>query len=68
MSPEWIAVGVAAGSLAVGLVTLVVALLVLGSARRSEQIGEERLETLREQREHLSYLHEERRMLLEELA
>jgi hypothetical protein len=68
MSPEWITVGVAAGSMVVGLVTLVVAVLVLGSARRSEQTGEERLEMLHEQRERLNYLHEERRLLLEELA
>jgi hypothetical protein len=46
VSPEWIAVGVASGALAVGVVTLVVAVLILGSARRSEQVGEERLEML----------------------
>jgi hypothetical protein len=68
MSPEWIAVGVASGALAVGVVTLVVAVLILGSARRSEQVGEERLEMLREQRERLNLLNAERRMLLEELA
>lgn len=68
MSPEWIAVGVASGALAIGVVTLVVAVLILGSARRSEQVGEERLEMLREQRERLALLNAERRMLLEELA
>jgi hypothetical protein len=68
VSPEWIAVGVASGALAVGVVTLVVAVLILGSARRSEQVGEERLEMLREQRERLALLNAERRMLLEELA
>jgi hypothetical protein len=68
LSTEWIAVGVASGALVVSLLTLVVALLILRSARRSEHSGEERLEMMREQRERLNYLHEERRLLLEELA
>ncbi len=67
ISPEWIAVVVASGTLAVGVVTLVVAVLILGSARRSEQTGEERLEMLREQRERLELLNAERRLLQEEL-
>jgi hypothetical protein len=58
---------VASGTLAVGVVTLVVAVLILGSARRSEQTGEERLEMLREQRERLELLNAERRLLQEEL-
>lgn len=58
---------VASGTLAVGVVTLVVAVLILGSARRSEQVGEERLEMLREQRERLELLNAERRLLQEEL-
>jgi hypothetical protein len=62
----WIAVGLAGGSLAVSVAILVVAWLVLRSTRRAEHAGEERLEMLREQRERLQLLCEERRMLEEE--
>jgi hypothetical protein len=37
------------------------------STRRAERAGNERLEILREQQERLAFLHEERRMLDEEL-
>ena len=63
----WIAVGLAGGSLFVSVAILVVVWLVLRSTRRAEQAGEERLEMLREQRERLLFLREERRMLEEEL-
>lgn len=63
----WIAVGLAGGSLAISVAILVVVWLVLRSTRRAEQVGEERLEMLREQQERLQFLREERRMLEEEL-
>jgi hypothetical protein len=52
---------------AVGIATLVVAVGALRSARRSEELGENRFELLREQHERLELLREERRMLVEEL-
>jgi hypothetical protein len=63
----WIAVGLAGGSLFISVAILVVVWLVLRSAQRVEQSGEERLEMLREQHERLQFLREERRMLEEEL-
>jgi hypothetical protein len=47
--------------------TLVAALGALRSARRCEQLGEDRLELLRDQHERLELLREERRTLTEEL-
>src|SRR5829696_892267 len=47
--------------------TLVAALGALRSARRCEQLGEDRLELLRDQHERLELLREERRTLREEL-
>jgi hypothetical protein len=67
VSPEWIAVGIAGSSLAVGLLTLVVVLLILRSVRQSKQAGDERLELLREQRQRLEFMNTERRLLEEEL-
>jgi superfamily II DNA helicase RecQ len=52
---------------AVGIATLVVAVGALRSSRRSEELGENRLELLREQHERLELMREERRMLVEEL-
>ncbi len=51
----------------VGMMALVVAFRILRSALRSERMGNERLEILREQQERLAYLREERELLLEEL-
>jgi hypothetical protein len=63
----WIAFALAGGSLILSAATLYVVLGVRRSTRRAEQVGNERLEILREQQERLEYLHEERRMLDEEL-
>jgi hypothetical protein len=60
-------VGLAGGSLVVNVAILVVVWLVLRSAQRAEQTGEEHLEILREQQERLRFPREERRMLEEEL-
>src|SRR5919202_924194 len=54
-------------SVVVGLTAVALATLILRSALRSERMGNERLEILREQQERLELLREERRMLLEEL-
>jgi hypothetical protein len=51
----------------VGMIALVVAFRILRSALRSERMGNERLEILREQQERLAYLRRERELLLEEL-
>jgi predicted RNase H-like nuclease (RuvC/YqgF family) len=53
--------------LVVGIVTLAIAISTLRSSRRSENIGEDRYELLRDQRDRLDMLREERRMLAEEL-
>ena len=54
-------------SVVVGMAALVLALRILRSALRSERMGNERLEILREQQQRLGVLREEREMLLEEL-
>jgi hypothetical protein len=54
-------------SVVVGLTAVVLAGRILRSALRSERMGNERLEILREQHERMELLREERRMLLEEL-
>jgi hypothetical protein len=54
-------------SVLVGMAALVLAVRILRSAFRSERMGNERLEILREQQERLELLREEREMLLEEL-
>ncbi len=51
----------------IGAATLAVAASTLRSARRAERGGDERLEILREQRERLKLMYQERRMLEEEL-
>ena len=48
-----------------GVATLSVAVGALRSARRGEQLGEDRLELLRDQHERLELLREERRTLTE---
>jgi hypothetical protein len=63
----WIAFALAGGSLILSAATLYVVLGVRRSTRRAERAGNERLEILREQQERLAFLHEERRMLDEEL-
>jgi hypothetical protein len=63
----WIAFALAGGSLILSATTLYVALGVRRTTRRAERAGNERLEILREQQERLALLHEERRMLDEEL-
>jgi hypothetical protein len=63
----WIALALAGGSLIVSLMALYVILVVLRSTRRAERAGDERLEILREQQQRLQFMHEERRMLEEEL-
>jgi hypothetical protein len=64
---EWVSVCLAVGSLAASVTTLVVALRILQSAHRSENSSEERLEILREQQQRLEFMHEERRLFLEEI-
>ena len=54
-------------SVVVGMTAVVLAVGILRSALRSEAMGNERLEILREQQERMELLREERRMLLEEL-
>jgi len=54
-------------SVVVGMTAVVLAVGIFRSALRSERMGNERLEILREQQERLELLREERRMLLEEL-
>ncbi len=67
VSIEWIAIGLAAGALVIASATLFVGFRVLRSAHRAERSGNERLEILREQQERLKLMHQERRMLEEEL-
>jgi cell shape-determining protein MreC len=57
----------AGGSLIVSLAVLVLVWLVLRSAVRSREAGDERLEILREQQERLKVMGQERSMLKEEL-
>ncbi len=52
----------------IGVATLATAARTLGSARKAERGGEERLEILREQQERLKVMFQERRMLEEELT
>src|SRR3712207_9096018 len=51
----------------VGIAILAVSIGALRSSRRSEGLGENRYELLRDQHERLELLREERQMLLEEL-
>jgi hypothetical protein len=67
VSPDSIAIGLAAGALVIASAALLVGFRVLRSARRAERGGNERLEILREQQERLKLMHQERRMLEEEL-
>jgi hypothetical protein len=53
-------------SVVVGITAIVLAFGIYRSALRSEEMGNERLEILREQHERLELLREERRMLLVE--
>ena len=53
--------------LLVGLATLAIALSALWSSRRSESLGEDRYELLRDHRNRLELLHEERQILIEQL-
>ena len=53
--------------LLIGVATLAVAIGALRSSRRSERLGEDCYELLRDQQERLEMLREERRMLTEEL-
>jgi chromosome segregation ATPase len=53
--------------LLVSFATLAVAIVALRSSRRSEEIGENRYELLRDQHDRLELLREERQMLVEEL-
>src|SRR5918998_3613410 len=55
------------GVLLVTVVTLVIAIGTLRSSRRSEGLGEDRYELLREQHDRLEMFREERRMLTEQL-
>ena len=63
----WIAIGLAGGSLLTSTTILYFVLKVLSSTHRAERAGEERLEILREQQQRLQFLHDERRMLEQEL-
>ena len=56
------------GALLVGIVTLVVAVLTLRSARSAVQLAEARNEYLREEQTRLAQLHEQLKVLKEELA
>src|SRR5918993_2628682 len=53
--------------LLVGIATLFVAIYILRSSRRSEALGKDRYELLRDQHDRLEMLREERRMLTEQL-
>lgn len=64
---EWVFVCLVVGSLLASVAVLIVALRILQSVHRSEISGEERLEILREQQQRLEFMHEERRLLLEEI-
>jgi len=59
--------GLIVGVLLVGIATLAVAVGALRSSRRSEEVGEDRRELLRDQHERVQLLREERQMLVEEL-
>ena len=63
----WLAVGLAGGTFVVSVAVLILVWSGLQSTRRTEQVGDERLEMLREQRERLEFMREERRMLEDEL-
>ena len=56
------------GILLIGVATLIVAIRTLRSSQRSEGLDQDRYELLRDQRERLQLLCEERRMLVEELG
>jgi hypothetical protein len=56
------------GILLIGVATLIVAFRTLRSSQRSEGLDQDRYELLRDQRERLQLLCEERRMLVEELG
>ena len=64
---DWIAVGLAGGSLVVSIVILMLVWVNGRSTHRVEQVGEERLEMLQEQKERLQFMREERRILEDEL-
>jgi hypothetical protein len=64
---ELLAVLLAGGSLTVSLGVLVIGWRILRSVRRAEWAGDERLEILREQRDRLRVMYQERNMLQEEL-
>jgi septal ring factor EnvC (AmiA/AmiB activator) len=53
--------------LVVSILTLAVAIRTMRSSRRSEMLGEDRYEFLRDQSERLAVLREERQMLIDEL-
>src|SRR5215217_4267447 len=53
--------------LVIGVATLAIAFYSLRSSRRSEGLGEERYELLRDQHERLEVMSEERRTLISEL-
>jgi SMC interacting uncharacterized protein involved in chromosome segregation len=53
--------------LLVSIATLTISIIVLRSARRSEYLGEDRHELLRDQHDRLEMMYEERRMLTEQL-
>src|ERR671911_1743397 len=53
--------------LLVGVATLIITIGTLRSSRRSEDLGEDRYELLRDQRDRLEMLREERQMLTEQL-
>jgi hypothetical protein len=55
------------GVLLVSIVTLIIAIGTLLSSRRSEHLGEDRSELLRDQNDRLEVMREERRMLTEQL-
>src|SRR5215216_798782 len=53
--------------LLVGIVTLAIAIGTLRSSRRSEDLGEDRYELLRDQHDRMEMLRKERHMLIEQL-
>src|SRR5215210_6835049 len=53
--------------LLISIATLAVAISALRSSRRSEGLGEDRYELLRDQHDRLEMMYEERRMLTEQL-
>lgn len=64
---QWIALGLAGGSLVAAVATLFLVWTMRQSVFRAERTGEERLEMLREQQQRLEFMHEERRKSEEEL-